>query len=175
MGCYALVAFWSIQWLMSTSTWTVETKHSYVSVVCWRLMMFLKESFFIIRQQSTKFSYCTMFIEGVAFDIDCDKPHDILESWQCMYSKKVVLVQWPAHWISIVVCQLMYTAIVPPTQREWELTSNLSKHAWSRLIAVTASFTTWLISLFWTCLQGRNWASLKAQISVLGMAPSCIS
>jgi len=39
---------------------------------------------------------------------------------------------------------------------------------------MTASFTTQLILLLWTCCHGRDGASLKAQISVLGVAPSHI-
>ncbi len=50
-----------------------------------------------------RWCYLAMFMNSMAFNIARDKPHEEASNWLCMYSKKVLLVQCPACWISNAV------------------------------------------------------------------------
>jgi len=83
----------------------------------------------------------------------------------------VVLVQRPAHWISMASCLLMNRAIAPPALSEWEPTWSGVYPSSCDPVARIDCFTTATMSLLCTYCHGRDFASRKAQMSVSGVAP----
>ncbi len=103
--------------------------------------------------------------------IEVERLRDTTSSCPWIYSMNVVLVQWPARWISMASCLLMNNAIAPPAQSEWEPTWSGVYPSSCTPVAVMACFTTATMSLLRTYCHGRELASRKAQMSVSGVAP----
>jgi len=100
-----------------------------------------------------------------AWNMACARPLDTISSWPWTYSMNVVLVHWPAHWISIVECFVIYKAMAPPAQKECKLTFNASNPLSFVLMILMASFTAFTISLLHTCCQAILQLSWNAHIS----------
>jgi len=87
---------------------------------------------------------------------------------------KVVLVQWPACWISIVECLVIYNAMAPLACNGCELTLDLSKPLSFDFLISTASLMAFIMSLLCTCCHAIFGLSLKVQINVSCCALSLI-
>jgi len=126
-------------------------------------------------QQSTRcLTYHAMFIKGMSFAISYTRPCDETSSCKWIYSKNVLLVQQPAHWISSANYLFKYRVIAPPALSECDpILDSLNPAFPVSQSAFTGSFTASIMWELRTCCQGKATELWKVHINVSSVAFIC--
>jgi len=105
--------------------------------------------------------------------VRCSLWHGLWQAFQYgikLFMMKVLLVQWPAHWIFISSCPLIYMPVAPPAHKEWDPMPSSKKLDVSTPVNRTAFFTVLTMSLLQMNCQAPEGTSQKVQRSVSGLA-----